>query len=227
MDDDSCSATCDLGSNYVDGTNCRVCHSSCSGCDGVGYEDCTDCATDYHMDSYSQCCSDECGDCADSPTTCETCAEGDFSLSYGLNPTCYTNCPLTKYNNPTTFECTNCTDFFRCISCRTVDDPSSGQLAGDCLHCDPLDYNSNTWYVFTGDGTCITEESCDELVDANLAIKTVGTFTYDNYTSGTLNTETINSYRCEACASHCATCSGLTTSCLTCADGFFLLSEYG
>ena len=209
-----CTDTCPGGS-FLKGSSCVRCDASCQTCSGSATS-CTSCANGYYshlgncikdcpfdtLPRGSSCvaCDSSCDGCSGSLLNCINCAAGFARLGSSCVQSCGNGFFIDASRNcrDCGLGCKTCTSATSCSSCF---DPALSAVGGICQKSCP----SGAIIDARGECACrfgfLGESGC---------VSTCLPGTYGSSSSRT----------CEPCSYPCATCTGSSTSCLTCATGF-------
>ena len=209
--ENNCWTTCLDGywSDPSDNT-CKVCDSSCEQCTGGGgSNNCIACFSNATLiNNYCVLCVN-CLTCSGAAIQCLSCA----TTMYLYDQSCSTQCPTHYYPDTLTNTCIMCSS--NCVNC-------SGPYLDNCTSCNSTAFLIESECVLcyhtcltceTAATYCLTCASPLALFE-NECISTCPDGYYNN-----TDTQT-----CDECDPSCLTCQspGTSTSCLTCADGFYL-----
>ena len=212
-----CGTTCPAG-NYVttyNGQNaCALCTSPCATCTAAGTSACSSCISGYTL-SGSTCsngCDPTCLTCSGATAAdCTSCSSGMY-LS-GASPSSCLTCVAP---------CATCSSASTCLTCTT------DYLMPDNT-CNACTAAGTYQYVQSGVNKCgyctAPCSSCAGTATSCTAC-TAGLFVLPNSQCSSCNTAGVYQYSnsgidsCGTCDASCATCSGTSTSCLSCASGY-------
>ncbi|EAR82808.2 hypothetical protein TTHERM_01081680 (macronuclear) [Tetrahymena thermophila SB210] len=221
----SCVQGYTLNGNTCTPINTGDCHPSCQTCSRPNDQNsCTSCPTGYLvLGGNCQPCQSPCQNCSGNPNSCTSCI-ANYSLSgntcVGSNqdqtqchPSCKT-CSVQYDQNA----CTSCFDGFlilgngNCQPCQPPCQNCSGN-PNNCTQCaSGYAVQKGTCLKILNDNTQCdsTCQTCTLANNANACASCVSGFVLASDNS------------CQACQSPCQTCSGSTTSCLTCIASYNL-----
>ncbi|KAL4487641.1 hypothetical protein ABPG72_017430 [Tetrahymena utriculariae] len=221
----SCVSGYTLNGNTCSASNSGNCHLSCKTCSKPNDQNfCTSCPTGYLvLGGNCQPCQKPCQDCSGNPNSCTSCI-ANYSLSgntcVGSNQDqtqCHSSCKTCSVQHDQN-ACTSCFDGFlilgngNCQPCQPPCFNCSGN-PNNCTACESgfAVQNGTCTKVLSDNKQCnSTCQTCTQANNANTCASCV---------SGFLLT---SNNTCQACQSPCQTCSGSTTSCLSCIANYTL-----
>lgn len=228
-------ATCDTTCATCSGGNANNCLTCVAGKYlAFGLGTClTACPNGQYFPNGTQTCYEcnvNCLTCSGTSTTCGSCGTSVNGLTlflYSSTNECLSACPGNTYGNTGTNTCDACEG--TCATC-------SGPLATNCLTCSSGSFDSTAG---TCTGTCGTGRyssnnvcydcpshcsACSSSTVCTQCQHVLGVDYFLNASSCLVNCPSgtyadTGSLTCVACTAPCATCSGSSTHCLTCATG--------
>ncbi|XP_073723703.1 proprotein convertase subtilisin/kexin type 5b isoform X1 [Misgurnus anguillicaudatus] len=251
LHEDGCHDDCPEGFfTNVQEKRCERCHSDCSTCDGPDPDDCISCksswAARYNGKCLNKCPSDtyldetECRDCDRSCLTCSgpgpsSCLTCRTDMRKDVNGHCvfFSDCRPQTYTDKNG-KCRPCHP--TCLHC-------SGAGKEQCITCNPKHFLLNQTCVSTCPGGYHGDEKRQECVSCHKNCASCSghhsneclTCKPDLFLHGHSCVSTCpNSYfvnsssgACQACDHTCEHCSESSGFCLSCRDGYFLMTTSG
>jgi len=245
-----CTFNCAKGLYKTAINKCEACSSVCLTCE-TNPNNCTSCVSGYSVNGtcvkncplnyfaiagVCQACNPECNGCVDTCTNCINCAPSYYKCGSLCVKTCYPNQFIDSSSNTCitcNAKCKTCSSQQFCTTCAN---PQAVPVNGVCNDCS---YPCNT--CGSGPSVCLTCVSGFNLVGSTCiaACPTGATpvggvcqcsngYIYSNQCVSSCPT----GYgpiggQCQKCADNCAVCSGSTSSCTTCINGFALNAVTG
>ncbi|CAD8093460.1 unnamed protein product [Paramecium primaurelia] len=239
-----CVKDCSIGYFSNDSNQrCEKCYQGCSKCDGVKSTQCLACENGYYL--YKDTCQTDCPDeyfkdgniCSNCDKFCYNCTgkEPDQCIScptdlyfYPQQNTCYIECPLKSFLNPSTFQCQECHP--SCLTC-------SNEIEDSCLSC-PQKETDTEIQTYLLNGKCISDCGThkfgdpDSLTCEECSIQCISCQTKSNNCTGSCPANRLTipqcdcpsgylidspNAECEQCYYKCSTCKEAFINCLKCA----------
>ena len=242
-----CTFNCAKGLYKTPINECKACDVTCATCEG-NPKNCTTCAGSYgyalngvcqtkcpidYLAIEGQCkpCSPECKGCTGTCNTCVNCQVGYYKLGSSCVKTCYPN----QFTDNTNGICVSCNE--KCKTCSSLDfcttcaNPQAVPVNGVCNDCS---YPCNT--CSSGPSVCTSCVTGFNLIGTTcIAACPTGAYPKNGVCQCTTGFVYSNSCvsqcpvgygpvggQCTKCADNCASCSGSSSTCNTCINGYAL-----